>query len=214
MFLRSPISTVVTIPIYNYWLYPTLRKLGFNFSPVRRSKSLLLPDVCLTNDPSLSLRRCVEQGRPLHVELQLTVSLRLPLRRGDHDHLCNPAVAGLRDVAMRLPRHRVRRWQRCVAYCELSLLFLRAWSACLYDVNLVPLAMGPRQSRALSPSPASSRCARCISRTSRPAAGTLLFNVLGQSHQERCKWARSKAMTVCPDSDCALALNCSGTTLR
>ena len=128
MFLRSPISTVVTIPIYNYWLYPTLRKLGFNFSPVRRSKSLLLPDVCLTNDPSLSLRRCVEQGRPLHVELQLTVSLRLPLRRGDHDHLCNPAVAGLRDVAMRLPRHRVRRWQRCVAYCELSLLFLRAWS--------------------------------------------------------------------------------------
>ena len=44
MFLRSPISTVVTIPIYNYWLYPTLRKLGFNFSPVRRSKSLFLPD--------------------------------------------------------------------------------------------------------------------------------------------------------------------------
>ncbi|KAI5889083.1 PTR2-domain-containing protein [Schizophyllum commune H4-8] len=32
----NPISTVVTIPIYNYWLYPTLRKLGFNFSPVRR----------------------------------------------------------------------------------------------------------------------------------------------------------------------------------
>ncbi|KAL1745382.1 POT family-domain-containing protein [Schizophyllum fasciatum] len=33
----NPISTVVTIPIYNYWLYPTLRKLRFNFSPVRRS---------------------------------------------------------------------------------------------------------------------------------------------------------------------------------
>lgn len=32
----NPIGTVVTIPIYNYWLYPTLRKMGFNFTPVRR----------------------------------------------------------------------------------------------------------------------------------------------------------------------------------
>ncbi|EPQ51346.1 PTR2-domain-containing protein [Gloeophyllum trabeum ATCC 11539] len=32
----NPISTIVTVPFYNYILYPFLRKHGINFSPIRR----------------------------------------------------------------------------------------------------------------------------------------------------------------------------------
>ncbi|RSH82130.1 hypothetical protein EHS25_006063 [Saitozyma podzolica] len=32
----NPISTVIAIPIYNYFLYPTLRKLGINFGLIQR----------------------------------------------------------------------------------------------------------------------------------------------------------------------------------
>ncbi|KZT25987.1 hypothetical protein NEOLEDRAFT_1241513 [Neolentinus lepideus HHB14362 ss-1] len=32
----NPISTIVTVPFYNYILYPFLRRHGFNFTPIRR----------------------------------------------------------------------------------------------------------------------------------------------------------------------------------
>ena len=34
----NPISTVVCIPIYNWFLYPTLRRMGIRFNLIQRSK--------------------------------------------------------------------------------------------------------------------------------------------------------------------------------
>ncbi|KZO91330.1 hypothetical protein CALVIDRAFT_602345 [Calocera viscosa TUFC12733] len=59
----NPISTCVSIPIYTYLLFPALRKMGINFSPVKRISTGLLIGV-LVNIISAILQWKIYQTSP------------------------------------------------------------------------------------------------------------------------------------------------------